>query len=234
MPKRIIDGEALWTSIKLNTLEPQAYRSEYANLLPLALANGVFEADPDLVWSRVYAFNRPDVTPELAAAILDSFEAAKMLFRWQEQDGKVWGYWIGIDKIGRLPTAARLNKRHERIGPEPPQEKIGQWSTAGTSNALTARCADQKKKRTAEAAPARLVFEGQKLQITVHQDAALATGFPWVDRPAEYAKMDSWLVGNTARHIKKFSQFAHNWFAKIPRPNARPNSASVRHGMRLF
>ena len=64
MPKRILDGESLWGSGKLARVEPPAFRAEFANLLPLALANGVFEANPRLIWSRVYAFNRPDVSLE--------------------------------------------------------------------------------------------------------------------------------------------------------------------------
>ena len=43
MPKRVVDGEAVWTSRKLKMIEPEWVRGEYTNLLPLALANGVFE-----------------------------------------------------------------------------------------------------------------------------------------------------------------------------------------------
>ena len=32
MPKRIVDGDALWRSDKLNEIELPSYRSEYANL----------------------------------------------------------------------------------------------------------------------------------------------------------------------------------------------------------
>jgi hypothetical protein len=243
MPKRIIDGEALWTSDKLLGV-PTKYRSEYANLIPLALANGVFECDPDKVWSRVYAYNRPDIVPSHVVTMLDSYESAKMLFRWQEPDGKLWGYWIGIDKIGRLPTAARLNKRHERIGPTPSQEKINQW--LAESQPKTSPCAiEQKRPRivecfdigqrvTDEVLAAGFCFQGQKLQITDRQDAVLATAFPWVDRPAEYRKMDSWLVANAARHIKKFSQFAHNWFSKIPPRIVRQGNTAIRYGVRLY
>jgi hypothetical protein len=45
MPKRVIDGEGLWHSDKLALVEPPSFRAEYACLLPLALANGVFEAN---------------------------------------------------------------------------------------------------------------------------------------------------------------------------------------------
>ncbi len=54
MPKRIVDGEALWTSSKVRRL-PLEYRFHYANWIPLAAANGVFEIDLDSIRSRVYA-----------------------------------------------------------------------------------------------------------------------------------------------------------------------------------
>jgi hypothetical protein len=48
-----------------------------------------------------YAYNRPDRKPEDVATILDAFEQAKLLFLWTV-DGKTWGYWVGIEKEGRL------------------------------------------------------------------------------------------------------------------------------------
>jgi hypothetical protein len=36
MPKRIIDGEGLWRSDKLSTIEPASRYGEYANFLPVA------------------------------------------------------------------------------------------------------------------------------------------------------------------------------------------------------
>jgi hypothetical protein len=119
MPKRVLDGEALWRSKKLRQVQPVKFRAEFANLLPLALSTGSFECDADTIWTDVYAFNRPDVTPEDVAAILDAFEQAKLLFRWTaKQDGKVWGYWVGIDKEGRLPTGGVY--AHAKKGLLPP------------------------------------------------------------------------------------------------------------------
>lgn len=122
-PKRVIHGEALYRSDKLAAVEPPRFRAEYANLLPLALANGVFEANPLKVWSNVYSYNRPDYTLEDVAQMLDEYERVKMLFRWQEPDGKVWGFFVGIDKPGRLPGPSRQGK-NEAIGPTPPMESI--------------------------------------------------------------------------------------------------------------
>ena len=119
MPKRVLDGEALWRSKKLRQVQPVKFRAEYANLLPLALSTGSFECDADTIWTDVYAFNRPDVTPEDVAAILDEYEKVKLLFRWTV-DGKTWGYWVGIDKEGRLPTGTTY--LHAKKGPLPPAE----------------------------------------------------------------------------------------------------------------
>lgn len=123
MPKRVVHGEGVWRSEKLARVEPPASRAEYANLIPLALANGVFECNVKRVWSDVYAFNRPDMTPESVKALLDELERVKLLFRWQEPDGKMWGYWVGIEKPGRLPGKSRRGK-NEAIGPEPPQDEL--------------------------------------------------------------------------------------------------------------
>ena len=69
MPKRVVDGDALWRSRKL-LLVPIEYRAEYANLVPLADVNGSFECDPASVWSDVYAFNRSNISPDDVAAML--------------------------------------------------------------------------------------------------------------------------------------------------------------------
>jgi hypothetical protein len=116
MPARLVDGDALWRSKKLKEV-PVALRAEYANLLPLAEANGGFEYDPDRVWADVFAFNRPDVTPERCAAILEAYIAAGMLEVY-EQNGKQYGFWVGIDKPGRLPSPAH-QARYATLPPVP-------------------------------------------------------------------------------------------------------------------
>jgi hypothetical protein len=132
MPKRVIDGEGLWRSDKLTQVQPPGFRSEYANLLPLALANGVFEANARRIWSTVYSYNRPEITLEHVNQILAEFERVKLLFRWTDpQSVKVWGYWIGIDKPGRLPAPSRLRQGHEILGPEPPSELVQDFLSNG-------------------------------------------------------------------------------------------------------
>jgi hypothetical protein len=123
MPKRIVDGEALWGSDTLALVKPESIRSEYANLIPLALANGVFECDHRHIWTAVYSFNRPSVTQDEVNSMLNEFERVKLLFRWRDQEsGKLWGFWVKIDKPGRLPAPTRQG--HEKLGPNPPEDLL--------------------------------------------------------------------------------------------------------------
>jgi hypothetical protein len=124
MPKRVVDGEGLWRSEKLLRVQPEKFRAEYANQIPLALANGVFECDERRVWSLVYAFNRPEVSIADVVAMHAEFDRVGMLFRWETPDGKRWGFWVGIERPGRLPSASRLRTRHETLGPEPPESAL--------------------------------------------------------------------------------------------------------------
>jgi hypothetical protein len=94
--------------------------------VPLALANGTFEINPRRVWATVYSYNRAGITPETVEGILAEFERARLLFRWRTPDGKEWGYWTGIDKLGRLPGNSRRGK-NERVGPDPPQDDCGSF-----------------------------------------------------------------------------------------------------------
>ena len=124
MPKRVVDGEGVWRSDKLARVSPPRWRAEYANLLPLAFANGVFEVNPRRIWAMVYSYNRPDVLPDDVEVILNELERVKMLFRWTESgSGKTWGYWVGSDKPGRLPGKSRRGT-NEIVGPEPPQDEL--------------------------------------------------------------------------------------------------------------
>jgi len=124
MPARVVDG-ALWRSEKLKCLAV-GLRGEYANLLPLAEANGVFDCNSDRVWSDVYSFNRPDFSVEKVKILLDQLEIAGLLYRWS-QNGKTWGYWVGIHKSGRLPSETHL-KRYKNLPPNPPTEALSAGS----------------------------------------------------------------------------------------------------------
>ncbi len=127
MPKRILDGEGLWRSDKLASIQPPALRAEYANLLPLALANGTFECNPRLVWSTVYTYNRPDMTEQDVVQLLDELVRVKILFRFVAADGKEWGYWVGINRKGRLPPPSRMEQKLDKVGAPVPQDQLANF-----------------------------------------------------------------------------------------------------------
>jgi len=131
MPARIVDGSSLYKSQKLKKV-PVQFRAEYANLIPLAEANGSFECEAELIWSTVYSYNRTDVTPEIVQTILDEFEKAGMLQRWEEK-GRHYGHWTGIEKPGRLPPPFQRAK-YTNLPPLPPEvegtrDPSGKWTT---------------------------------------------------------------------------------------------------------
>lgn len=126
MPSRVINGEKLWGSLLLAKVKP-GYRAEYANLLPLALANGSFEGSDRKVWKTIYAENREDISLRKCSLILAEFERVGMLFRWQDESGRVWGYFPNIEKPGRLPPLSRLKQRHEKLGQLPPLSELNRF-----------------------------------------------------------------------------------------------------------
>jgi hypothetical protein len=125
MPKRIIDGQGVWRSDKLARVGPAKFRAEYANILRLSLANGVFESSPSRVWAEVYSFNRPDIARSDVERLLQAFEDVGLLFRWTDEGGKAWAYFTGSEKRGRLP-AKSLRERYG-VGPEPPADKLAEY-----------------------------------------------------------------------------------------------------------
>ena len=72
-----------------------------------------------------------------------------------------------------------------------------------------------------------VAFIGLAFEISDLQDTALAEGFPWVDRQAEYRKADSWLLGNPKRRPKRAAAFMHNWFNRIDKPGGNANGNRV-------
>jgi hypothetical protein len=80
----------------------------------------------------------------------------------------------------------------------------------------------QEKKKEALAAPS-LSFSGQHFSVTQRQDALLGEAFPWINRPVEYRRADSWLEANPERRPKKSSRFLHNWFSRVTQPRGKTN-----------
>ena len=114
MPKRVLDGEGYWTSSKIRQL-PFEYRKDYAVWIPLAAANGVFEVDLDSIKAKVYqAGIDPDMTTEGVYRILKAFVVVGLVRVWKAQ-GKLLGYFNGIEKPGRLPGLKYLERCPELL-----------------------------------------------------------------------------------------------------------------------
>lgn len=233
MPKRVLDGEGLWRSDKLSQVQPLKARPEYANILPLAFANGSFECLPRKVWSTVYSYNRPDVSAEDVETFLNAFESAGLLFRWNEPDGKNWAYFTGIEKPGRLPGQSR-RKKNEKVGADPPKEALRKFLESknfpglgfgiGSGIGIGGKAGGPEigpLEAQGKPRPSPSVFTGVYLTVLERQDRALAEAFPWVDRPSEYRKADAWLEANPDRCPKRFARFTHNWFNRITKPPQR-------------
>ena len=264
MPKRILDGEAMWGSHKIASMEPAWVRAEYPWWHSLAGANGVFELDLRAIWAKCYAYARPDKSLEDLRVIQDAFIQAKLLFTW-EQNGKTWGYWVGSDKPGLLPRKSWRDReaKNGKLAPEPPEEELrrflssaddaqqvlaleparhsrvadtpeacnlhgtsvpgfGFGSGSGIGSGVGKEGAPQDGAPVAQAKPrpSPSAFTGTHLRVSPTQDKLLAEAFPWVDRPAEYRRADSWIEANPNRRPKRTGPFLHNWFSKIPAPSA--------------
>ena len=126
MPKRILDGDAMWSSDKIRAL-PAWAKAEFAWLLPLALANGVFECDARRIWATAYAYARPEMSIDQIVEVLHAFGVVGLLFRWREASGKEWGYWVGIEKPGRLLAPSRIYRKEGVCGPPPPKDLLAQY-----------------------------------------------------------------------------------------------------------
>ena len=242
MPARILDGDALWTSKTLRLVEPETLRGEYANLLPLALANGVFELDADEIWTKVYAFLRPHFSREDVLNMIREFERVGLIFRFTK-DGKTWGYFVGIEKPGRLPSDA--HKKRYKVGPHVPQKELheyverchslrvgirslsglypdnipqGSGSGSGSGSGLD----QERSQKTLALAPRRKtsttpaspeIFTGARLKVTGSIDKDLDTNFPGIERVEQYRAADRWLVKTGAKR-PGVRKFLFNWFER--------------------
>ncbi len=126
------------------------------------------------------------------------------------------------DKMSGFPrqrnrTLATKNRTSEAQNPD-----------IGDRNVDIAMSAEEKEeheeheeKGSGSCEPSRFAFRGTHLRVTEKQDQLLGEAFPWVERTAEYRKMDAWLEANAERRPKNHSRFAHNWFSKIDTPGNR-------------
>jgi len=107
-------SEAAWKSDKIFNIQPVEWRAEYAWLYSIALADGTFEASPRLVWMAAYASVRPDWEVDRIVRLMDELERVGLLQRTQDEQGKVWGWWVGSEKF--LPTPERCETKRYKTG----------------------------------------------------------------------------------------------------------------------
>jgi len=115
-------------------------------------------------------------------------------------------------------------------GNSPSEPRDGSpWEPRDNAPCHKKKTEERKKAAQGEKHPSPLVFAGRHLKVTEAQDRMLADAFPWVDRQAEYAKMDAWLEVNPAKRPKNQGRFAYNWVSKVPPPGVK-NASDQRFG----
>jgi len=117
MPARMIDGDAIWGSKKLRKVSPHL-RWHYLYWLPLAEVNGTFEVDVDQIWATIYGTIFPFVEKEEISQVINEFIRADLLSVWNVDD-KTFGFFIGMEKPGRLPSASQ-QKKYKKLYPDWP------------------------------------------------------------------------------------------------------------------
>lgn len=137
MPRRVIDGEAMWASEKIGacrTRIPATSGVYYPWFYPLADANGIVElTNLRVVFSKVSP-QLPFLKPEHVAVIIKDFTEKGLLFTWFEA-GKLYGYWTGSDKAGRLPKPSERN-RYDNYGVEVPVIKLEKYLSQFTGDSI--------------------------------------------------------------------------------------------------
>lgn len=235
LPKRLLDGEALWASRKLRRVREPS-RIHYANWVPLAEANGVFEADTELVWSRVYAALMPSFTVEQTQDLIDEFVRVGLVVLWQ-QDGTTWGYFTGMEKEGRLPSASHL-KRYKNLPPDCPSALLSAGQAQDWSCIVRDRVSENLSHTPIQSNPiltnpnqsseyavdegvnndmlvetdlkarARIYFQGYSGEtLTAEQRRALRAKADDLGGPAILALFDSWAKKQATRPARPLAAF---------------------------
>lgn len=124
MPRRVIDGEGMWSSSKLERCKEFAI-VEYAWLYPLADANGSFELTNLKTIHGKVAVIRPSLTIDHLRAIFTEFHQNGLLFIWGI-GGKQYGHWTGSDVVGRLPSVS-TRQRFAPTAPPVPKNELHEY-----------------------------------------------------------------------------------------------------------
>lgn len=125
MPSRMIDFDNLWTSDKLASCA-ESVRVEYTWLYGLADAHGTFEINLRAIHSRVSAI-RPKLSIRRIDKNLEEFHQRGLLFKW-ESNGKLYGFWTGSDRSGRLPKRSERH-RYKRFAPDVPEKALAEYES---------------------------------------------------------------------------------------------------------
>lgn len=124
MPKRILDGDALWASSKLERC-PEWCIPEYAWLYPLADGNGSFEiTNLRVIHGKISAI-RPHFTYDTLRDAFREFHRHGLMFIWQD-GAKIYAHWTGSDRPGRLPKQSERN-RYQLLAPEVPKSLLNAY-----------------------------------------------------------------------------------------------------------
>jgi hypothetical protein len=124
MPKRILDGDALWGSSKLERCEEWTI-PEYAWLYPLADGNGSFEiTNPRVIHGKVSAI-RPHFSIDDLRKVFHEFNRMGLMFVWRVGE-KTYAHWTGSDRPGRLPAPSE-RRRYQLLAPEVPKPLLQKY-----------------------------------------------------------------------------------------------------------
>jgi len=121
MAKRLVDGDAIWSSDKLQNV-PEEFRAEYAWVLPLAEANGCCEYNPAIIFRDCYAYLRPGWSATKVEELFTALEQAKMVFRFKAKyeptdKERTWCFFIGMESRLPAPSDRAKYKYNAKIVP---------------------------------------------------------------------------------------------------------------------
>ena len=141
MPNRVIK-ESIWTSPTVNT---NIKKLEHCLALPWWILQaddwGCFDTDIDVVKGKVFP-KRRDMTPAKVLGMRKAYQEAGLLFIWQENGGREWGYFVSFDAHHsfcnkKSVDAGGKQTKHRRKTPEPPIELLNAYIERFNSNVET-------------------------------------------------------------------------------------------------
>jgi hypothetical protein len=106
-------NEAAWKSDKVLGIKPAEWIPEYSWLYSIALVDGTFEASPRQLWMAAYV-GRPDWNPDKVSLLLDELDRVGLLQRATDENGKVWGRWVGSERF--LPSKEHVDSHRYKKG----------------------------------------------------------------------------------------------------------------------